>query len=91
MHYVTNYTFKPHMTKQEIAGLMEVFGTVGNAPGATAHYVWADGGGGTVIGETDDVAGVYRNILSYTEWIEFDLNIVLPVEDAVGQVFDFLA
>jgi hypothetical protein len=91
MHTVTNYTFRPHMTKQEISGLMEAFGAVGNAPGTTAHYVWADGRGGTVIGETDDVSGLYRNLLTYTEWIEFDLNVVLPVEDAVGQVFDFLA
>jgi hypothetical protein len=50
-----------------------------------------DGRGGTVIGETDDLAGLYRNVLAYSEWIEFDISGVLAVDDAVTQVMDYLA
>ena len=91
MHYVTNYSFKPHLTKQETEALMTTFGAVGTAPGTTAHFVRVDGQGGTVVGETDDVAGLYRNTLTYSEWMEFDVNLVLPVDDAVPQVYDYLA
>jgi hypothetical protein len=90
MHYILNYTFKSHMTKPEVAQLMETFAAVGNSPGATADYLRVDGRGGTMVGETDDLAGVYRNMLSYTEWMEMDLSVVLPTEDAVPQVLDFL-
>lgn len=91
MHYVTKYTFKPHMTKQETADLMEVFGAVGTAPGTTAHFVRVDGRGGTIVGETDDIPGVFRNIQNYSSWIEFEVDVVLPVDDAVPQVFDYLS
>jgi hypothetical protein len=53
--------------------------------------VRVDGTGGTVIGETDDIDGVYRNVLSYSEWVEFDLSAVLAVDDAVTQVMDYLS
>lgn len=89
MLLVTNYRFKPYITKDEVKRLLEVFAEVGNAPGTTAHYVWADGTGGTVIGETDDVVGSYRNILSYGPWIEFDQKVVLRVEDAAAQALDY--
>ena len=91
MKYVMNYKFKPHMGKDETARMKEVFGTVGEAPGRTQHLVWIDGRGGTVLGETDDLDGVYRNVLSYSEWVEFDLSVVLAVDDAVVQVMDYLA
>lgn len=70
---------------------METFGAVGTSPGTTAHFVRVDGRGGTVVGETDDVASVYRNLLTYTEWMEFEVSLVLPVDDAVPQVYDYLA
>lgn len=90
MLHVTNYTFKPHMTKEEIKELLEVFAAIGNAPGTTAHYVWTDGRGGTVIADTDDLTATYRNLLNYTEWMDFDQKVALPVEEAVAQVMDFV-
>ena len=83
MKFVTTYKFKPFMTKDEMGALLAAFAQFGNAPGTTAHYVRTDGGGGIVIGESDDVAGLYRNTLSYTEFIEFESHTVLSVEDAV--------
>ncbi|MDH4119578.1 MAG: DUF3303 family protein [Acidimicrobiia bacterium] len=89
-HYVLTYHFKPFMTRDEVAAMMEVYGSTGQAPGASANLVWADGTGGTVIGETDDTEALYRNLLSYGEWIEFDLKPVLPVEKATSHVADYL-
>ena len=89
MHFVTTYTFKPHMTKEQTKDLLDRFAAVGEAPGTTSHYVWADGRGGTILGETDDLTAVYRNLLEYAEWTEFDVQPVLPVDVAVTQVMDY--
>ena len=89
MRYVTTYTFKPFMTKDETKALLEAFAEFGNAPGTTAHYLRADGTGGIVIGESDDVAGMYRNILNYNEFVGFESRVVLSVEDAVPLIGEF--
>jgi hypothetical protein len=86
MKYVTTYTFKPFMTKDETKTLLEAFAQFGNAPGTTAHYIRADAGGGVVIGETDDIAALYRSTLNYGEFIDFESHVVLSVEDAVPVV-----
>ena len=88
MKYVTTYTFKPFMTKDETKTLLQAFAEFGNAPGTTAHYVRSDGTGGIVIGESDDIAGMYRNILNYNEFVEFESHVVLSVEDAVPLVME---
>lgn len=90
MQFVTNYRFKPHMAEEETRELLELFQAVGEAPGATAHYVWTDGRGGTVIGESDDIEAMYRNLLNYTRFMEFDTKVVLPAERAVVHTLDFL-
>jgi hypothetical protein len=41
--------------------------------------VAADGSHGLVISESDDVEGAYRNLLSYTDWIEYDTKVMLTV------------
>ena len=89
MLYVTNYTFKPGMDKEDMKGVLDTFAAVGNAPGTIAHYVWTDGRGGTVIVDTDDVAATYRNLLNYTEWMEFDQRGASTVEQAVAQAMDY--
>jgi hypothetical protein len=89
MQYVTTYTFKPFMTKAETKDLLAAFAEFGNAPGTTAHYIRQDGTGGTVIGDTDDIAALYRNTLNYLEFVEFDSHVVLPAEDAVPLVAEF--
>ena len=90
MLFVTTYKLKPHMTQEEVKGLMETFATVGNAPGTVAHYVYADGGGGVVVTDSEDVAANYRNTLSYTGWMELESKVVLTVEDAVPHILDAL-
>jgi len=70
---------------------MDVFAKEGAGPGATAHYVGADGGHGLVISETDDVEGGFRNILNYTQWVEYDTKVMLTVEEAVPHIADAIA
>jgi hypothetical protein len=91
MIFVTTYRIKPFLSKAETAELMGVFAEVGNTPGTTAHYVFGDGGGGVVIAESDDPAEGYRNILNYTQWVEFDTKVMLRVEDAVPLILDNLS
>jgi len=91
MLFVTTYKLKPHMSEDEVKELMETFAEVGSAPGTIAHYVNADGGGGVVITDSDDVAANYRNTLSYTAWMELDSTVVLTVEDAVPQILDAIS
>jgi hypothetical protein len=53
--------------------------------------VAADGSHGVVISDTDDVAGGYRNIQNYTEWVEYDTKVMLTVEQAVPLIVESLA
>jgi hypothetical protein len=91
MIFITTYKLKPFLSKEETKEMMAVFATVGNAPGTQAHYVCADGGGGTVIVESDDPAEGYANLLNYAQWIEFDTKVMLKVEDAVPLIGAYLS
>jgi hypothetical protein len=91
MILVTTYKLKPFLSKAETSKLLEIFAKEGPGPGVTAHYVAADGGHGVVISETDDVAGGYRNLLNYTEWVEYDTKVMLAIEEAVPLIADSLA
>jgi hypothetical protein len=44
-----------------------------------------------VISESDDVEAAYRNILNYTQWVEYDTKVMLTVEQAVPHIMDALA
>ena len=91
MQHVTTYTFKPFMTKEETKALLEAFAEFGNAPGTTAHYMRTDGTGGFVVGENEDFAALYRNILNYLEFVEFEQHVVIPVEDGVPLIADYVS
>lgn len=90
MIFITTYKMKPHLTKEETKELMGVFATVGNGPGTIAHYVYADGGGGVSIAESDDPAEGYANLLNYQQWMEFETKVMLKVEDAVPLIGAYL-
>lgn len=91
MIFITTYKLKPFLSKEETKELMGVFAKEGTAPGTKAHYVAADGSHGVVISETDDVGPVYRNLLNYTQWIEYDSKVMLTIEEAVPLIGDALA
>ena len=91
MILMTTYRIKPYLADEETKKLLEVFAKEGPGPGTTAHYVAADGSHGVVISDTDDVAGGYRNIQNYTEWVEYDTKVMLTVEQAVPLIVESLA
>ena len=91
MIFMTTYRVKPYLSNEETKKLLEVFAKEGPGPGTTAHYVAADGSHGVVIADTDDVAPGYRNIQNYTQWVEYDTKVMLPVEQAVPLIMESLA
>jgi hypothetical protein len=91
MLFLTTYKIKPYLSNEETKELLEVFATEGPGPGTTAHYVAADGSHGVVVAETDDLAGAYRNLQNYTQWVEYETRVMLPVEEAVPLIMDSLA
>jgi uncharacterized protein DUF3303 len=88
--FVTTYRIKPFLSNAEAKKLLEVFAGEGPGPGTQAHYVAVDGSHGVVISDTDDVAGAYRNIQNYTQWVEYDTKVMLTVEDAVPLLMESL-
>ncbi len=83
MIWVTTYKIKPHLSKDQRKALLETFAAKGAPPGTTAHYVAADGSHGVTISDTEDVAGLYRIVQTYAEWIEFDSKVMLDVTESV--------
>ena len=90
MLFMTTYQIKPYLSNEETKTLLEVFAREGAGPGTTAHYVAADGSHGVVIADTDDIAGAYRNIQNYTQWVEYDTKVMLTVEEAVPLLMEAL-
>jgi hypothetical protein len=90
MIFITTYKVKPYLSKQETRELMGVFAKEGDGPGVTGHYLAADGSHGVVISEADDLAPAYRNLLNYTQWIEYDTRAMLTIEQAVPHILDAL-
>jgi len=71
--------------------IMEAFGARGSGPDEVAHYVFADGTGGVVISNGDDVSWAYRNALDFIEFLDMDQSftqIALSLEDALPHVLD---
>ena len=90
MIFLTTYKIKPFLSNEETKKLLQVFASEGAGPGTTAHYVAADGSHGVVVADTDDVAGAYRNLQNYTQWVEYDRTVMLPVEEAVPLIMEAL-
>ena len=90
MIFLTTYKIKPYISNEETKKLLQVFAENGPGPGTTAHYVAADGSHGVVVADTDDVAGAYRNLQNYTQWVEYDSTVMLPVEEAVPLIMEAL-
>jgi len=86
--FVTSYTLKSHLDAQDGKRLLEEFAKHGDVPGAVAHYVLLDGSGGVVISENDDGATLYRTVLRYGEFLEFDVTPALRMEDAMGPLLE---
>jgi hypothetical protein len=90
MLFVSEYQLKPHLTKQQVKSLMDIFGARGAAEGEIAHYVRADGRGGITIFERDDLVSTYGDVLLYSEYMTFTVTPVLKIDDAVSPIFSYL-
>ena len=89
MIFITTYRIK-QLNKDETKELMGVFADKGVPSTVKAHYVAADGSQGVVISETDDLEEAYRNLLNYTEWIEYDTKPYLTIEQALPHIADYV-
>lgn len=90
MLFVTDYRFRPHMTKGDDKRLMDLFTAKGASPGELAHYVRVGGNGGVVISEISDVNEIFSYLLNFTEFMEFEISPALKIDDAVGPLLSFL-
>jgi hypothetical protein len=62
-------------------------------PAATIHQ-WVqrcDGGGGFAVMETDDAAALYRDLATWSPWLEFQVHPVLDILDATPLLNEALA
>ena len=91
MLMMTTYRTKSFMSKEETKRMMDAFVEHGTSEGTIAHYVFADGGGGVVIGEYADLGAGYRNILNYGEWVEYEDTPLLSIDDALPHIMDALS
>ena len=89
MIFITTYKIK-QLSKDETKKLMGVFADKGVPPTVRAHYVAADGSQGLVISEAGDLEEAYRNLLNYSEWIEYDTKPFLTIEQAVPHIMDYI-
>jgi hypothetical protein len=90
MIFLSEYRFRPGLTKADTAALMTLFGERGPETGTIAHYVKTDGSGGLVIIDEDDPAKAFSASLAYSEYLEFTVSPVLTIEDAVGPIANYL-
>lgn len=86
MLLITEYRFRPHMPKEDLKRLMDIFAQRGDESGTIGHYLKADGSGGIVIAEQDDVSETFKDSLAYQEFLEFKVIPALKIEDAVGPI-----
>ncbi len=91
MLMMTTYRIKPFMTKDETKELMEAFAEFGATEGTISHYQFADGGGGVVIGDFESAAVGYRNILNYTQWVQYESVNVVEMDEALPLILDALS
>ena len=89
MIFITTYRIK-QLSRDQTKKLMGVFAEKGVPSTVRAHYVAADGSQGVVISEADDLEEAYRNLLNYSEWIEYDTKPYLPIERAVANIMDYV-
>lgn len=91
MLIMTTYRIKSFMSEEETRRMMDAFAKHGTSEGTIAHYVFAAGGGGVVIGESDEAGTGYRNILNYSEWVDYEITPLMSIDDALPHIMDRLS
>jgi len=79
-----------HLQGRPVTGLGEgASGGVRRArtgAGEIADYVFADGGGGLIIADNDDLAAGYADALAYQQWMDFKSTPILAIDDAMPAI-----
>jgi Domain of unknown function (DUF3303) len=89
--FLTTYTLKEHLRPSETKRLMEEYTKSGEVEGSVAHYVRVDGTGGVIVSENEDALSIFRSVLPYAEFMQFDVTPAVKIEDAVGPLLSFVA
>ena len=87
--FQTNYKIVGDRSTERGKELMARFAERGKGPGEIAHYVHANGGGGTVISENADVSELHDVVLAYSAWLEFEIIPILAIDDAVPALLKY--
>ncbi len=92
MLFQSNYTIVGvDRSAPQAKKLMALFAERGKSPGEIAHYVRADGRGGTVISENADVGELHDVALAYSEYLEIEIIPVLTIDDAVPALLKYFS
>ena len=83
IHYRLRASMEWDDWKEANTALLQRFAERGAVPGTVAHYSYLDGGGIVIVDGVDHET-IYREVLSYSPWFEFEVRPMLPVEQGVG-------
>ncbi|MGC2485248.1 MAG: DUF3303 family protein [Acidimicrobiales bacterium] len=83
MLFQTNYTLVGDRSPQRGKELVALFMQRGNSPGEIAHYIRADGTGGTVISENSDIGELHDQAMAYSPFMVFEIVPIRTAEDSV--------
>jgi hypothetical protein len=84
------WKLRPHMTRDDLRPLMDVFAKRGLLPGTICWYAKADNSGGFFVIEGDDIGMLNENLLAYNEWGTWSVTPVMTAEQAVPGIEAFL-
>jgi hypothetical protein len=87
--FQTNYRIVGDRSTERARALMALFAERGKSPGEIAHYVHANGDGGTVISENADISELHDVVLAYSPWMDFDVIPILTIDDAVPNLLKY--
>ena len=96
MKFVVSYTQRPGTTFEDSKKAMDVYSKWTPSPSITfREFVQrVDGRGGFAVVETDDPAGLLRDAMTFSPWLEFETHAVLDAADAMpvqSEVTELLA
>lgn len=91
MIVMTTYRLKPFMSHDERRELVTLFMEHGTPGRDLGHYMAADNSYGVVISELDDPADGFRNILNYTEHVEYETKVMLTIDEAMARIGEVIA
>ena len=81
--FMVAYRYRDRLDGDDLRELTKKFVEFGEAPGTIAHYERLDGQGGFVLRkDPDDLANVYKLVIEYSPWIQFEVTPVTTIEEA---------